>query len=858
MTKVAGSYESVVRGVSQQVPQDRRPGQHFEQVNMISDPVRGLARRHGSLLQDEKVVVAYNAVTHAKWLADTARHKVFTFFVGGVEYDLIYRSQADSQALGTTTFAFGFNKDMGKIIPVVMAADTTTLAAGGVSACVNVGKYVFLAGNTIVPGYTPTDKCNVSSNYRYMVAWIRGGEYSRTYKVTVTKTDNTKVTVSYKTMPSSYQTLLNTSDILSSDPEYQKKVNDRVNAYNAAVTQYIGLAAADITPENIATKLSQALTTAGVTGSSVVQGHLVLDNASYKEIATDDGGDQTLMYGVGMDVQNIDLVSTVHRPGKIVRIRPKKNNGEDALYLMAVAKDGVTSGTFTEVTWKEVAGYEMLPTKPFAIATVVNETVYIAAEPASLNALITPLGAAPCPSFKTNQVGDDLTSPLPYFINRKIDYLGLFQDRLVIGSGAVLFFSRPGDYFNWFKSSVLAPQDNDPVEMYALGSEDDTIKTSTTYDRNLFLFGRRKQYTVNGRAPLTPRSASIVITGAHEDAVDSEPINSGNFVFYAKTRNGITSVHQIQQGTLADSPESFNVSQQLDRYIKGKPVESVAVTAPNCVIVRTDDNRSTLYTYAYLDTATGNERLFDSWSKWTWSTTLGDIIGLSRHDGDILVYCLRKGKDKDNADKVWLVCDRFVLDSGLSPRPYLDSLRLMSNVTTPTANSFINANTTSATETIHVAFGEGANAYLGTTFARRADFATQYPTSTTAAWAGVAYPAYVTPTNPYMRDRNDKVIVNGRLTLGRLNITVADTGGFTVETTSTAGTKKTADFSGRLLGRSTNLVGVQPIVTTVVPASIGREVREVTYTIAAKTFLPLTVTAIEWIGQYFNNTSQRV
>jgi len=45
MAKVSGSYASVVRGVSEQVPQDRRPGQHFEQVNMISDPVRGLARR---------------------------------------------------------------------------------------------------------------------------------------------------------------------------------------------------------------------------------------------------------------------------------------------------------------------------------------------------------------------------------------------------------------------------------------------------------------------------------------------------------------------------------------------------------------------------------------------------------------------------------------------------------------------------------------------------------------------------------------------------------------------------------------------------------------------------------------------
>lgn len=819
---------------------------------MISDPVRGLARRHGSVLQDEKRVKPYGAGTYATWLEDTARHKVFPFFVGGVEYDLIYRSRQAVDGATSDTFAWAFNKDTRKIIPVVLASDTTQLVTGGVSAAVNVGKYVFLGGNTIVPGYTPTDKWEVSDNWRYMAVWIRGGEYSRTYKITVTKTDNTKVTVSYKTMPSSYQNLLNTSDIASSDPEYQKKVNDRVNAYNSAVTQHIGLAAADITPENIATKLSAALTAAGVTGSSVVQGTLVIDNPSYKEVSVDDGGNSELLYGVGLDVGNIDLVSTVHRPGKIVRVRPKQNDEKDALYLMAVAKDGVSTG-FTDVTWKEVAGYEMLPTKPFAIATVVNETVYIAAEPASLNALVVPLGADPCPQFKQNQVGDDLTSPLPYFIGRKVDFLGLFQDRLVIGSGAVLFFSRPGDYFNWFKTSVLAPQDNDPVELYALGSEDDTIKTATTYDRNMFLFGKRKQYSVNGRAPLTPKSASIVITGAHEDAVDSDPINSGNFVFYAKARNGVTSVHQIQQGTLADSPESFNVSQQLDRYIRGRPVESVAVTSPNCVVVRTDDDRNSLYTYAYLDTASGNERLFDSWSKWTWAPSVGDIVGLSRAESDLLVYVIKHGVDASGDHEIWLACEMFTLLSNKSDKPYMDSLR-RTNVYT--AESFIHASS-ALVDQAYVAFGDGPAAFLGTTWERLDELSEQYDDLSTA-WTGFEYSSYVTPTNPYMRDRNGKVLVNGRFTLGRINVSVADTGGLTVTTTSANATSKTADFIGRLVGRASNVLGVQPIVTTVVPASIGREVREVTYTISAKTFLPLTITAIEWVGQYFSNTSQRV
>ena len=37
MAKISGSYQSLSRGVSQQVPEARLDGQHPEQVNMISD-----------------------------------------------------------------------------------------------------------------------------------------------------------------------------------------------------------------------------------------------------------------------------------------------------------------------------------------------------------------------------------------------------------------------------------------------------------------------------------------------------------------------------------------------------------------------------------------------------------------------------------------------------------------------------------------------------------------------------------------------------------------------------------------------------------------------------------------------------
>lgn len=53
MTALEGTIPSLLQGVSQQIPRERKPGQLGSQVNMLSDPVTGIRRRPAAkLLQD--------------------------------------------------------------------------------------------------------------------------------------------------------------------------------------------------------------------------------------------------------------------------------------------------------------------------------------------------------------------------------------------------------------------------------------------------------------------------------------------------------------------------------------------------------------------------------------------------------------------------------------------------------------------------------------------------------------------------------------------------------------------------------------------------------------------------------------
>ena len=853
---ISKSYESITRGVSEQVPHERKPGQNTAQLNMISDPVRGIARRHGSIAQDEKSFADYTSEAYAATLEDVRQFRTFSFFIDGNEYVLIARTKT-KPALSAAPVCWCFNKETGEFINVQLATSDSvldSLAAGGVSAFANTGRFIFIAGHDIVPTLVETDVHGATANRQRMAVWVRGGAYSRTFTVTLKMADTSTKVLTYKTKASSYPGVLDTSDILTADPDYQKKVNDRTSDYNTASTQWIGEAAEDIQPDNIAQKLLDEAVVQGLTGQRIGS-HILFDyDQNILEVSVDDGGDGTLLRGVGSEVSAADLVSTVHYVGKVVKVRPKSNNGSDAFYLKAYPKiDGSTG--WAEVVWRECAGYEMRPSGVFVYGSIEGGTLYLAGSATGLQAMT----LVENPEFQANAVGDKTSAPPPKFIGKKITYMGMMQDRLVVVSNAVVFMSRPGDYLNFFQQSVLTVADDDPIEMFARGSEDDIITAGAIYDKSLFLFGKLKQYAVPGKSTLTPKSHGISAVGAFEDGTDAYPASSGNFMFYAKPRNRqaripSSSLYQLQLGIVADSPESYDLSQQLDKFLLGLPVEIVAVTVkPPTIFFRTTGEDNALYLYRYIDNAGNTERLWDSWQKWQWHAEVGTCCGITDHDGDLLAFTVRHGEDPDTNLRMWVACDRFSLDTSLSDYPYADSLRSLEGFHTPVADAWLHIDNPGTLTDVIAAFSADAPEFLiGTTGERMAEFLAAYGVERRADMlVGMPYDAYVVPTNPVLKSYNNNPILDGRLTVGSMLVALTDSCGCEVQITAHGKTVTAYKGEGRRTGHSS--LGEQPVVSEKIKAGVGRETGAYTMKVKANRWLPLTISAMSYRGQYFSN-----
>lgn len=874
MARVEGSYESVVRGVSQQVPHQRFSGQHTDQKNLLSDPVEGLVRRRGTRRMAEHVVVP--ALTQVA-IAQIQKYRTHKWNPGSAGDPLQVAYKAKPGAISDTRLLYIINQvTRDRVQTAGIEPDTDVVyqkaLVNGLSAITSVGRYVFMAVNNHVGSVATEQDYLDEANRNKVLAWVRGGAYARTYTVTVLLDAGGSLKFSYTTMSSAYPTAIDTTTGMPplNDATYQAELSKRVADYNSATTQWISDAAKDIDAENIVARLLNGPGTgnagtgtgliaanAAATGINkiagleyaIVSSTLYIKGDNVREIVVDDGGDTTLIRGVGNEVTSADLVSTRHWYGKIVKVRAKKSDDSDAYYLKAESKNDSNDPGATdrgEVVWKECAGYTQSLVNHFLFGYYHTDgVVYVSS---SLSKLATTLSIT-TPVLQPNLAGDDFTNPPPNFGTKQITYLGMFQDRLVVGSGAVASFSRPGDYLNFFRQSVLTLTDTDPIDMFALGAEDDVLRHSALFDKSLFIFGDKRQYVVNGRTVLTPTNQNMTVVSQFPNTTGAQPQGSGNFIFYTKpgdTSSPVITLNQMQYGQIADSTESYDLSQQLTDFCAGVCAEIVPVTSPAAVLVRPETSQN-LYVFRYTDEVGTGRRMQAAWDRWEFDPGFGTIISLATYGDEILAMVMRKAE----SGATYLCVEQLSLRPAKSNEPYFDSYQVATGAgqSITVSSPYLLASPT-LLDRCYVAVIGGRHELTGATYAARDELtASQIAEGTLVA--GIPFESVCIPTNPYQRDQNGNAILQGRLVLSQVEISVQETGAMDVFVRDANREWLSKHFNGFRLSRVQSMIGSQPIIDTSITALVGREVRECQYRIQSVKFLPMIVTAISWKGQLF-------
>lgn len=897
--KVKGTYQSVIRGVSQQAPADRIEGQHGEVVNMLSDPVRGLVRRNGFHMHNQRPDTFTAEPDDA--LVDSYSFRAFSYQAENRQFDVLYRSRekvgdSDAHLPALLIHEKNSNGDAVGWKDVVRYPGDTGADAfeqGGLSAITAIGSYVLMAGNSVTPSLTQTD--DYGATIGTLAIWVRGGTYSRSFRVRVKRrSDGAMFDVTHTTMASAYPEVFNFVDAVPigaiGSPFEQYFINFAQAQYDTKQNQWIAAASASIVPNNIAQALADKLTAAGMGGWSIRGSHILHDDVAWVDV--NDGGNGEMLRAVLSSVKAVDDLTDIHRIGKVVQIKPSSTSDE-VYYLKAYPKVEGNADPFQTVVWREAAGTTQTPQLVVAMGRVVNNTFYWASTPSLLNQLLLDNLSVNfgVPTFQESRAGDWENNPAPNFYGKRITLLVAYQDRLGIGSNNVMNWSETGNYFNFFRTTMLTVPDSDAVAVTPAGTDGDVLRRAVQYDGNLMLFGDRFHYTVPGRSALTASAPNVKTAFSITGTAWAQPVGLGKYVFFLKEDSQLASsrLMQVQAGAYQDSPELNDLQKQLRDYVNGSPAELVALANPSIIFVRTEHILRSkggfprarpwgLYVFQYLEDDAGR-RVQEAWSAWEWSTAWGTPIGITdTGQGDSAwLYTVSFGTNEAGQRGRIIYTMKMSARSDPSGLPYLDGLRAASDsevqgLITPAANEAIRSvvwtapsaahsylpvgtywtdqNREAGLEHPHYTVGDappesvdahrwdGVQGWLS-------DYIAAYPDAPAdSLYTGTAFPAYVDLTNPFMRDQDGKLLV-GQLNLTSLYLTLTRTAGFKSQWIDHDGTVQMDGFND-----------TYSRISYEQPVWIGRESKDVQVRISAVDFKPLTINAIAWKGNWFGTSNR--
>jgi hypothetical protein len=833
---VTGAIKNLVQGVSTQNPKERTEGQVWTMRNMIPDPVEGAVKRP-AVKHIQTIYADLPTLDTGEILWHTTTIQQGDFSIGTYNGRVILR-----------------NLETGEAVPVVQDPNTYQYFTGGIAASTNIGEYTLLAGTTEATVTQKRLTSVFSSAYinntfttsalvnRVVVFEVRQGAYSGIY--TIRRSDGTSLAT--YTVPNGATS------------------TDSVN----------------VQPAFIAGQLyTQLLTTiGGAVGSGTIaavqqQGASIaifLDFQAVDEPAAlfaDDGAYNTRFIATDRFATNTGTLPSVGVQGHVVEIGDKNNN-EGNYYLRFEHTQGSdVSGTQSLLTnrlrpgrWVEVSkayastGYSLggilnettLPSLLFVFNNVayVGTGAYIASEILeATGVVITPL------SWGSRVSGDDDSAADPFFVDSRIRWMGIFQDRLVIISDQAVSMSRTGDYLNFYRASVIDDLATDPINLTSTFDSSDVLVGAALLDKNLVVIGTKTHYAIVGRNAATPTNAQLLKTSAFESSPNVAPVSFGNLVYFSSASARNADILAIQPSDTTDSTYAYSVSSHVDGYIAGDLKLLTASTKLNLLFAL--DGAGVLYAYRTLFNQ--GERVLSSWFDFTFPSEL-KLVSIAVDNTKIRMLF-----SKIVGNKFLTLCGELDLDrvgyTGATRNRYLDFWVEHTFTTEQTDDSSARARAAFSKEAgtlveLSSNLAEGditvTDSYDDPTF--KVSYGNVDITKT--YMSGVRYLTNFEPTMPLARNQDGEVTAIGSLVIAQMQVNYTVASDFSIIVKDKF-REYISEHNARVVSAPDSVAGQDYVRDGFARFPVGSAELGCRVSIQSYNHYPLVLSSIDWKGQFY-------
>jgi hypothetical protein len=780
-----GSLVSLIQGVSQQPPRERRPGQSTLQENFSSNPVTSLTRRQptefiNDLLDDTDVTFWTDFIdfdgTHYIVAVDDGSLRMFD--LTGAEYSV-------TEGTGSFSYLTGGNVVIDTAEDKIVVLDTAVETA----MLPDLPQYTMKGG----------------------LVHLLGGQYGRTYTVTITWPGGTVV--------GTY-----------SSPDGSASAHGAQIATDYIATQLEASLNGQVAFTNVfnVTRVSDVLYIAWDT-----------PGADDFTITVSDGDGGANIFGMTARIGDAGKLPRFAPHGYVITVTGQGDAQADDWYLQFLVKDdkaGTTLGTGfgEEGVWRE--------------CTAPGEEYKL--DPATMPHLLTPDGLGgftfDLAEWHEREAGDNDSCPPPSFIGNTLNDLCTFQSRLTFGSGKAVVMSRTKRFFDFFRQTATLLVEDDPIDVESTAKTKGVVKMEQLipHNRDLVAFSRNAQFIIFGRNALTPQNVALVLTTAFEANLDAPAQSAGRNVFFASNYGAYTSVREFFTEGSEDINDARPITQHVSEYLTGKATMLVASPSFELMLVRTDTSSTNLYAYEYLwvEDQVGLRKAQSAWSSWIFS----DPVQYGFFD-ESAVYLIMQDDDRFYLTKMNLDIQKEV---GLTYQVKLDNKFLMDDVETVIPMPY-------PCEDRSLVFVQGPGCpEPGMTV--RGDPDEMDPTIINlrrdmgggTVYVGERFMSRYKPTMPQIKDENNVKIGTGNLIVRQFLIQFQDSGYMKAIVTSEYADPTEVKFTGRVVGSPSNVVGEPAIASGKFQVPFRHDVDQAELEIQCDSHKNLQMLDIEWEGQY--------
>ena len=343
----------------------------------------------------------------------------------------------------------------------------------------------------------------------------------------------------------------------------------------------------------------------GITGKVIGTGMYLSSSSAFNvEVVEDD-----LMRVMQSSVNDVTRLPNQCKDGYIVKVSNSRMSEEDDYYVRFDGENGRDGSG----SWSECA-------KPGIPKTLTNMPLVI-----QRTVLANPGTSTEVATFTVKQftyadrlIGDERTNPLPTFVNKRINKVLFFRNRLVFLSGSNVISARPGSIAepDFFAESALTVSASDPIDISSASTFPSELFDGIAINAGLVVFSTNQQFLLaSDDTVLNPDTAKLRSISTFNYNKDIAPISLGTTIGYVDNSGKFSRFNEMANISREGQPNVVEVSKIVPTILP-KNIDLLTNSRENSIILfaKSSSTDSLVYGYKYLNV--GDKRQQAAWFKW--------------------------------------------------------------------------------------------------------------------------------------------------------------------------------------------------------------------------------------------------